>query len=115
MVRNRGDDTVVFSLEGNSGIVETENEWLQLSYRQSPNEQRSVLRYSFKLKSSNLSGITDELFPQGAELSLEYGKRHYRNLIHITSPITVCRDREELERNPRQLGNLENHFSEAKV
>ena len=111
MVRNRGDDTVVFSLEGNSGIVETENEWLQLSYRQSPNEQRSVLRYSFKLKSSNLSGITDELFPQGAELSLEYGKRHYRNLIHITSPITVCRDREELERNPRQLGNLENHFS----
>ena len=111
IVRNKSDDTIAVSLEGNSEIAETENEWLKLSYRQSPNDKRSVLRYSFKLKSANLSGITDELFPQGAELSLEYGKRQYRNLIHVEAPVTVCRDREEYERHPRQKGNLEDHLT----
>lgn len=110
LVKSPGNDTVSFSLEGATEVVETENDWLRLSYRQSPGEQRSVIRYSFKLKGSSLTGITDELFPQGAELTLEYGKRQYRNLIHLSAPVTVCRDRDEYERTQWRYGNLDAHL-----
>ena len=111
LVRNMGEDTIVFSMEGYSEIVCTENDWLKLSYRQSPNEEQRIIRYSFKVMSTGLSDITDEVFPQGAELYIEYGKRQYRNLVHLKAPVTVCGDRKEYNRILCTQGRLENSLS----
>lgn len=110
-VKNGDIGQVGFSIEGASEITESDKEWLRLEYRQSPEVKDNVIKRSFKLKSSALSGITDELFPSGAELRLEFGSRQYRNFVKVNAPVTICRDREDYNVTVWKKENLDDRLS----
>lgn len=96
IVKNANTPPVHFVLEGENTFVDSENGRVVLEYHQSPVEKRQVVRTQFKLRAQQLSGMTSQLFPAGAELNVELGSHHYRNYITVEAPVTLCADRDDL-------------------
>ncbi|MBQ3076567.1 MAG: hypothetical protein IJC43_01790 [Clostridia bacterium] len=106
IVKNANTPPVHFVLEGENTFVESENGRVVLEYRQSPTEKRHVVRTEFKLRAQQLSGLTSQLFPAGAELNVELGSHHYKNYISVEAPVTLCADRDALRDLNRVRDNL---------
>lgn len=111
IVKNGNTPPVHFVLEGENTFVESEKGSLKLEYHQSPTEKRQVIRTQFRLRAQELSGITEQLFPAGAELNVELGSHHYKNYISIEAPVTLCPDRDSLKEFGRRRDNLSRHLS----
>lgn len=110
IVKHANTPPVHFVLEGENTFVEGGGR-VVLEYRQSPAEQRQVVRTRFKLRAQQLSGLSAQLFPAGAELNVELGSHHYKNYITVDAPITLCADSGELQRVQRSRDNLDRHLS----
>ena len=106
IVKNANTPPVHFVLEGENTFVESENGRVVLEYRQSPTEKRQVVHTTFRLRTQQLSGITSQLFPAGAELNLELGSHHYKNYITMEAPVTLCADRDTMRQVQRSRDNL---------
>ena len=111
IVKNANTPPVQFVLEGENTFVESENGRVVLEYRQSPTERRHVVRTQFKLRAQQLSGMTSQLFPAGAELNVELGSHHYKNYITVEAPVTLCADRDSLREVRRNRDSLAKNLS----
>ena len=111
IVKNANTPPVHFVLEGENTFVDSGNGRVVLEYRQSPTERRQVVRTQFKLRAQQLSGMTAQLFPAGAELNVELGSHHYKNYITVEAPVTLCADRDALREVRRIRDSLERHLS----
>lgn len=106
IVKNANTPPVHFVLEGENTFVDSENGRVVLEYHQSPAEKRQVIRTRFKLRAQQLSGVTAQLFPAGAELDVELGSHHYKNYITVEAPVTICADQETLQEFLRSRDSL---------
>ncbi len=84
---------VSFTLEGESGLAESENGRVSLSYAQAAGESRNVVKAEFKLRAQSLSDVEGKLFHNGAELNIELGSHRYKNIIDIPAELAICADR----------------------
>lgn len=111
IVKNANTPPVHFVLEGENTFVESENGRVMLEYRQSPTEKRQVIRTRFRLRAQELSGMTTQLFPAGAELNVELGSHHYKNYVNVEAPVTLCSDRQTVEEVCRGRDSLGKHLA----
>ena len=93
VVKSDKTPPVRFTLEGESGVVESEDGRIRLSFRESPEEKRTVYETFFHLKAHSLSDVVMPLFPNGAELTIEMGGHTYKNILEIEAQLTLCADR----------------------
>ena len=110
VVKNEKTPPVRFTLEGDSGIVESEDGRIRLSYGESPDEKRSVLETVFQLKAQSLSDVSAPLFPNGAELTVEMGGHTYKNILEINAELTLCSNRAAYEDFLRKKDDLSSHL-----
>ena len=110
VVKNEKTPPVRFTLEGDSGIVESEDGRIRLSYGESPDEKRSVLETVFQLKAQSLSDVSAPLFPNGAELTVEMGGHTYKNILEINAEMTLCSNRAAYEDFLRKKDDLSSHL-----
>lgn len=111
IVKNANTPPVRFVLEGENAFVDSPNGRVVLEYRQSPTEKRQVVHTQFRLRAQQLSGMTSQLFPAGAELNVELGSHHYKNYITVEAPVTLCADRDTLRAVRRSRDNLSKSLS----
>lgn len=110
VVKNANTPPVIFTLEGESAFVDSDNGRVLLSYHESREEQRQVYTVDFRLKCRALSDVTSQLFPTGAELNLELGNHKYKNYLTVDTSVYLCRNQEGVEARRRSLDNLEHHL-----
>lgn len=111
IVKNANTPPVHFVLEGENTFVESENGRVSLEYRQSPLEKRQVIQTTFRLRAQELSGLTSQLFPAGAELNVELGSHHYKNYVSVEAAVTLCGDRESVRALERGRDSLSRHLT----
>lgn len=110
VVKNANTPPVIFTLEGESAFVDSDNGRVLLSYHESREEQRQVYTVDFRLKCRALSDVNSQLFPTGAELNLELGNHKYKNYLTVDTSVYLCRNQEGVEARRRSLDNLEHHL-----
>ena len=115
IIKTKEISSVYVCLEGVSYIAECENDWLKLEYRQSPDNLSNVIHTSFKMTAKSMAGITGQLFHGGAELKLEYGRKHYKNFIDPDIPVILCADKDELGSVLRKNESLQSCMSGSRL
>ncbi len=110
VVKNANTPPVIFTLEGESSFVDSDNGRVVLSYHESREEKRQVYTVDFRLKCRALSDVASQLFPAGAELNLELGSHKYKNYLTVDTSIYLCQNQEGVEARRRSLDNLEHHL-----
>ncbi len=102
---------VHFSLDGESGIVESEDGHLQLSYSESTGETRNVFNVTFQLKAQSLSNVFAQIFPSGAQLSVELGNHKYKNMLELGAEMMLCPDHDAYTDYVNKKDELGRHMS----
>ncbi len=110
IVKNAATPSVRFTLEGESGIVEGENNRVSMHYSESPEEKRNVVEVEFRLKAQSLSDMSALLFPNGAELTLDLGAHTYKNILEMGTQIMLLPDQTEFMAYKRKQDDLNNHL-----
>ncbi len=110
VVKNEKTPPVQFTLEGECGIVDSEDGRISLSYTESPEESRNVLTTTFRVKAQGLTDMVAPLFPNGAELTIEMGGHTYKNMLEIPAEIALCADRAAYLDLKHQKDDLSQHL-----
>lgn len=113
VIKNAQTPPVQFVLEGRNAFVESDSGKLEIEYRESPEETRKVYFVDFVLRAQPLSGLTCQLFPEGAKLDLELGSHHYKNFITIDANVNLFGSEILLQKYYRNVDSLDKHLAGA--
>lgn len=106
VVKTADIGAVTLELQGSSPLIECENDWLKLSYIESPEDPRQLNLQHFRITPRSLSSMQGELFPDGAELFISYGSRQYRNYIKARISMRFCQDMDSYRSAVRKNENV---------
>lgn len=113
VVKNEQTPPVQFNLEGRNAFVDSDSGKLVIDYHESPEENRKVYFVDFPIRVQALSGLTCQLFPEGAKLELELGSHHYKNFISVDASVNLFGSDQLLKKYYRGIDTLERHLDGA--